>query len=91
MTSLRQRFIEDIQIRNLSVHTQRCYVQQVSVFARHFKKSPELLGPDQIRAYHLYLIKERKLATSSITFLAQRRGSDHVSSPLTSTVAAPPS
>jgi integrase/recombinase XerD len=66
MTSLRQRFIEDMQIRNLSVHTQRCYVLQVSLFARHFKKSPELLGPEQIRAYHVYLIKERKLATSSI-------------------------
>jgi integrase/recombinase XerD len=66
MTSLRQRFIEDMQIRNLSLHTQRCYVLQVSLFARHFKKSPDLLGPEQIRAYQVYLIKERKLATSSI-------------------------
>jgi integrase/recombinase XerD len=39
----------------------------VSLFARHFKKSPELLGPEQIRAYQVYLIKERKLATSSIS------------------------
>jgi hypothetical protein len=45
MTSLRQRFIEDMQIRNLAVNTQESYIQQVSVFARHFKKSPELLGP----------------------------------------------
>ncbi len=66
MTSLRQRFIEGMQMRNLSLHTQRCYVLQVSLFARHFKKSPELLGPEQIRAYQVYLIKERKLATSSI-------------------------
>jgi site-specific recombinase XerD len=66
MTSLRQRFIEDMQIRNLAVNTQDYYVQQVSRFARHFNKSPVALGPEQIRAYQLYLTNERKLATSSI-------------------------
>ncbi len=66
MTSLRQRMIEDMQIRNLSVHTRTSYVQQVSLFARHFNKSPELLGPEQIRAYQVYLTNEKKLATGSI-------------------------
>ena len=66
MTSLRQRMIEDMQIRNLSVHTQQCYVLQVSLFARHFSKAPELLGPEQIRAYQIYLTNEKKLATKSI-------------------------
>ena len=67
MTSLRQRFIEDMQIRNLAVNTQRSYVEQVSRFARRFHKSPELLGPEQIRAYQIYLTNEKKLATGSIT------------------------
>ncbi len=66
MTSLRQRMIEDMQIRNLAVHTQNTYVIQVSMFARHFSRSPELLGPDEIRTYQVYLTNERKLATSSI-------------------------
>ncbi len=66
MTPLRQRMTEDMQIRNLSVHTQRSYKQQVSQFARHFNKSPELLGREEIRAYQIYLTNERKLATSSI-------------------------
>jgi len=66
MTSLRHRFIEDMQIRNLAVNTQDYYVQQVSRFARHFNKSPLLLGPEQIRAYQVYLTNERKLAASSI-------------------------
>jgi len=48
MISLRQRMIEDMQVRNLSVHTQNSYIQQVSLFARHFNKSPELL--DQSRS-----------------------------------------
>jgi integrase/recombinase XerD len=66
MTSLRQRMIEDMQIRNLAVNTQESYIQQVSLFARHFNKSPELLGPEQIRAYQLYLTNEKKLSPGSI-------------------------
>jgi integrase/recombinase XerD len=66
MTSLRQRMIEDMQVRNLSKCTQESYVRQVSLFARHFKKSPELLGPEQIRAYQIYLMNEKKLAPISI-------------------------
>ena len=50
MTPLRRRMIEDMQIRNLAPQTQSAYVEQVSRFARHFGKSPELLGRDEIRA-----------------------------------------
>ena len=66
MISLRQRMIEDMQVRNLSVNTQDSYIRQVSLFARYFNKSPELLGPEQIHAYQVYLTNERKLATGSI-------------------------
>jgi hypothetical protein len=38
MTPLRRRMIEDMQVRNFSPHTQNSYVQQVSLFARHFSK-----------------------------------------------------
>jgi integrase/recombinase XerD len=66
MTPLRQRMTEDMQVRNLSPHTRACYVQQVSLFARHFNQSPETLGPEQIRAYQVYLTNEKKLAPGSI-------------------------
>jgi integrase/recombinase XerD len=66
MTSLRRRMTEDMQVRSLSPHTQATYVQQVSLFARYFNKSPELLGPEEIRSYQVYLTNERKLAPSSI-------------------------
>jgi integrase/recombinase XerD len=66
MSPLRGRMIEDMQIRNLTPNTQRVYVAQVVHFAYHFRKSPELLGPAEIRTYLLHLTRERRLAASSI-------------------------
>ena len=66
MTPLRQRFIEDLRVRNLSPHTQSAYILQVSLFARHFGQSPELLGSEEIRAYQVYLAEEKKAAPSTI-------------------------
>lgn len=66
MTSLRQRMTEDMQVRNLAPNTQTSYVQQVSLFARYFNKSPEVLGPEDIRTYQVYLTNEKKLAPGSV-------------------------
>ena len=66
MTKLRQRMIEDLQVRNLSANTQTSYLEQVSRFARHFGKSPEELGPEEIRTYQVYLTNEKKLAPGSV-------------------------
>ena len=60
MTTLRQRMIEDMRVRNLSPHTQRIYVDRVAQFARHFGKSPGQLGPEEIRAYQVYMINNKK-------------------------------
>ena len=66
MTSLRQRMLEDMQVRRLSPFTQRTYVETVARFARYFGRSPERLGPEEIRAYQVYLATERRLATGSL-------------------------
>ena len=66
MTPIRQRMTEDMQVRNLSPHTQTSYVQQVSLFARYFGKSPEVPGTEEIRTYQVYLTNEKRLAPSSI-------------------------
>ena len=49
MTSLRQRMLEDMQVRRLSACTQRTYVETVARFARYFDRSPARLGPEDAR------------------------------------------
>ena len=66
MTPLRERMLHDMQIRNLADNTQKSYLLQVASFARHFRRSPDLLGPEEIRAWLIYLREERKLAPSSL-------------------------
>jgi integrase/recombinase XerD len=66
MSPLRRRMIEDMQIRNLTPNTQRVYIANVFRFACHFRKSPDRLGPAEIRTYLLHLTRERLLAASSI-------------------------
>ena len=55
MTPLRRRMIEDMQVRNLSPVTQRCYLHAVAKFARHFNRSPDRLGLADIRTYQIHL------------------------------------
>ena len=65
MTVLRQRMIDDMRVRNFSLNTQKIYVDRVAKFAKHFGKSPELLGPEEIRTYQLYLIDNRNASWST--------------------------
>lgn len=78
MTPLRQRMIEDMQIRNLSPRTIECYTYHVGCFAKHFGRSPELLGMEQVRAYQVYLVEEKKASWSSFN----RSGMMHLSKSL---------
>ena len=66
MTPLRERMQHDMLIRNLAENTQKSYLLQVSSFAKHFHRSPELLGPEEIRAWLVHLREERKLAPGSL-------------------------
>ena len=66
MTPLRQRMLDDMAIRNLADNTQMSYIQQIVSYAKHFSRSPEDLGPEEIRAYQLYLTQTRMLSASSV-------------------------
>ena len=65
MTALRQRMLEDLQIRNYAPTTIRGYILQIAQFAKHFGKSPDQLGAEHIRAYQLFLVKESGLSQST--------------------------
>jgi len=67
MTPLRQRMLEDMAIRNLADNTQSAYLQQVIAYARHFDRSPAELGPEEVRAYQVYLTQTRMLSASSVS------------------------
>ncbi len=62
MTTLRQRMTDDL--RNRSLRTINTYIACVAHFARHFGKSPELLGPEEIRQYQVYLVEQRRVSWS---------------------------
>ena len=63
MTPLRQRLIDDLRLRNYSPRTIEAYVAGVARLARHFGRSPDQLGPEEIRAFQLHLV-ERKVSWS---------------------------
>ncbi|MFC7632847.1 tyrosine-type recombinase/integrase [Paraburkholderia humisilvae] len=58
--------IEDMRVRNLAANTQRTYLQQVSNFARYFGRSPELLGPEEVRAWQVHLIEVQRRSASTL-------------------------
>jgi len=63
MTPLRQRFIDDLRLRNYSPKTIEAYVAGVVRLAQHFGRSPEQLGLEEIRSFQLQLL-ERKVSWS---------------------------
>ena len=65
MTQLRQRMLEELQRRNYAETTIASYVRAVELYARHFQRRPDELGPEHLRQYQLHLI-DRKLATNTI-------------------------
>jgi len=58
--------LEELQRRNYSPTTIRCYVRVVEDFARYFGKRPDHLTREHMREYHLHLIQKRKLTPKTV-------------------------
>ena len=67
MTRLRQMMLEELERRNYSQATTRCYLRAVADFARYFRRSPDQLRPEHVREYQAYLFRERKLDATSVS------------------------
>ena len=67
MTPLRQRMIEDMQLRGFSARTQECYVAGVRQLAEHYRRSPDQLTEEDLRQYFLYLANEKQVARATAT------------------------
>jgi integrase/recombinase XerD len=72
MTALRQRMIEDLQLRGLSKGTQIAYVRGVQQLAEYYGKSPDRISEEEVRQYFLYLKNDKQIAPG--TFGAARAG-----------------
>ena len=66
MTHLRKLMLEELQRRNYSEATIRGYLRAVSAFAKHFGKSPDKLGPEELRQYQVYLLREKRLTPRGV-------------------------
>jgi site-specific recombinase XerD len=58
--------LEELQRRNFSQNTIRCYIHTVEDFARRFNCSPDRLGLRHIREYQAELFQKRKLSANSV-------------------------
>ncbi len=66
---LRQRMLDDMTVRGMSAGTQTQYVSACARFAAYYRKSPALLELGHIKAYQLYLIRQKKVAWSTLNIV----------------------
>jgi len=69
MTPLRQRMIEDMQLRGLSANTQIAYVRSVRQLAEYWGKSPKEIKEEELRRYFLYLKNEKRVSSSTFSVI----------------------
>ncbi len=67
ISPLRQRMIEDMQMRRLAPRTQEAYIRAVKNFARYLGRSPDTATAEDLRQYQLHLVKSN---VSNITLNA---------------------
>jgi site-specific recombinase XerD len=67
MSALRQKMIEDMQLKGLALRTQEAYVNAVLQLSRRFKKSPDSIDEEELREYFLYLKNEKQVADSTFS------------------------
>lgn len=66
MGAIRERMIEELEMRGMAAPTKRSYLTCCRVFVAYFMKSPEQLGEREIKEFLLHLIRDRKVGPSCV-------------------------
>jgi integrase/recombinase XerD len=66
LTPLRKRMMEELRVRNLSEVTSRLYLGATERFAKYFGRSPDQLGPEEVRAFFVHLLDEEKVTPRTV-------------------------
>jgi len=66
MGAIRERMIEELELRGLAPATKRSYLTCCRLFVAHFMKSPVQLGTEQVKTFLLHLMRERKAGPSTV-------------------------
>jgi integrase/recombinase XerD len=64
ISPLRQRMIDDMTLRNMSPNTKNIYISAVARFSAYHRRSPDKLGLEDIRDYHLHLVSRNLKPTT---------------------------
>jgi integrase/recombinase XerD len=67
MTQLRQRLIEDLQLKGMSERTQQMYVRAVRQLAEHYHKPPDQISDEELRQYFLFVRNVKHWSRSGTT------------------------
>jgi integrase/recombinase XerD len=67
MSALRQKMLEDMQLRGFAIRTQEAYLSAVRQLAKHYRKSPDQIDEEELRQYFLFLKNEKHAARNTCT------------------------
>jgi integrase/recombinase XerD len=66
LTPLRKRMMEELRVRNLSEITSKLYIGAAERFAKYYGRSPDQLGPEQVRGFFLHLLDDNKATANTV-------------------------
>ena len=71
MTALRMRMDNDMLVRGMAERTREAYLAAVARLARHYRRAPDRLSPEEVQAYLVHMLREEHLAWSTCNIAVQ--------------------
>jgi len=67
MGALREKMVREMQVRGMAPATQEAYLRAVRALAKHYRRAPDQIGPEEVKAYLHYLLQERQQHGSTVS------------------------